>query len=516
MQRKVGSVSTPAAKMKKRLYPAGDNRYGRLHPAARLLPPARANPPQPQVSPGPQPSAPEAAPSGIQLTRDADFLIQSFLPSSEVPHLPHAQSGIPLPFCTPQIAVSFDSPFARGYNPTLQSSVGISQDELLAFIDGLNLAMTASPPLRVVNFAGMVIGFIPYHWAMIAGAVMQTVAQTGMHVLSKTLTDRYLRAANLRLFKPKGLAVRLCTTAAMQHLVMRTGNGGGPSTLDKIGRGVGTVLLHAPIPFSSRIVRAIADKPPKVHASISGVGDGQKMPLATQRRLASLEGYALPLNLAVPPPAKAQGVMDTMGSWGVAFDAWRTGRNQNRIEQRRRELERLDSQLQRLGYNRDGGPPIPMGAGPSGYGGQPGYGVAGPSGYGAQSPPLGAAELYVMGRRERKDLRRAARRSRKRERGPGLIGSLLGPKESRLERRVANADLIEHWQSDKVLWVVIMNAELDREIEGIERAESMDNEERVDAKTWHAEILKERDALEEESDSDSDDEDHGHGGDHTH
>jgi hypothetical protein len=277
---------------------------------------------------------------------------------------------------------------------------------------------------------------------MIAGAVMQTAAQTGMHVLSKTLTDRYLRAANLRLFKPKGLVVRLCTTAAMQHLVMRTGTGAGPSTLDKIGRGIGTVLVHAPIPFTSRIVRAIADKPPKVHASISAVGDGQKMPLATQRRLASLEGYALPLHLDVPPPAKAQGVMDTMGSWGVAFDEWRTGRKQNKIEQRRRELERVEQQLQRLGINPHGGPP------------QPGYGGAGPS------QGMSYGETYVMGRRERKDLRRAARRARKRERGPGLIGSLIGPKESRLERRVANSDLLEHWASESGLWVVIMNVEL--------------------------------------------------------
>jgi hypothetical protein len=34
----------------------------------------------------------------------------------------------------------------------------------------------------------------------------------------------------------------------------------------------------------------------------------------------------------------------------------------------------------------------------------------------------------------------------------------------------------------------------------------MDNEEHVDAKTWQAEIIRERDALEEEEDSDSDDE----------
>ncbi|KAJ7134816.1 hypothetical protein C8R44DRAFT_559696, partial [Mycena epipterygia] len=411
--------------------------------------------PQPKQSP----SEATGSSSGVQFTRDADFLIESFLPIPQHPNPPpYAPHNLPLPFCTPQIATSFDSPFARGYNPVLQSSVDISQEQLLAFLDGLNLAMTSSPPLRVVNFAGMVIGFVPYHWAMIAGAVLQTAAQTGMHVLSKTLTDRYLRAANLRLFKPRGLSVRLCTTAAMQHLVMRTGNGGGPSTMDKIGRGVGTVLLHVPLPLSSRIVRAIADKPPKVHASISNVGDGRKMPLSTQRRLATLEGYALPLQLDVPPPAKAQGVMDTMGSWGVSFDSWRTGRKEDKVEQRRRELARIDEQLRKMGMGSPG--QSQMGAGPSG--------------------------------RERKEMRRAARRSRKRERGGGgLLSGLIGPKEGKLERRVANADLLEHWASDKVLWVVILNGELDKEIEGIERAESLENEEHVDDQTWKSEIVKE-------------------------
>ncbi|KAF8171961.1 hypothetical protein K438DRAFT_1981774 [Mycena galopus ATCC 62051] len=490
-------------------------------------PPAYAPLPDDITYPPPQQPHPQASSSqsggGIQLVRDADVLIQSFLPASESPASPHGQTGIPQPFCTPQIATSFDSPFARGYSPVLQSSVGISQDQFLAFIDGLNLAMTASPPLRVailISFiAGMVIGFVPYHWAMIAGAAMQTAAQTGMHVLSKTLTDRYLRAANLRLFKPKGLVVRLCTTAAMQHLVMRNGTGAGPSTMDKIGRGVGTVLLHAPIPFTSRIVRAVADRPPKIPASIGGVGDGQKMPLATQRRLASLEGYALPLNLNVPPPAKAQGVMDRMGSWGVEFDAWRTGRSQNKVEQRRRELERVESQLRRLGIDPRGGPLQMAGpsgyaaAGPSGYGGQSGYAQPGyggqpgysQPGYGGQQQPVGYGDMYVMGRRERKDLRRAARRARKRERGPGLIGSLIGPKESRLERKVANSDLQEHWATDKVVWLVIMNADMDSEIQGIELAEGMDDE-HLNAEAWRSEIINERDMLEEESDSDLEDE----------
>lgn len=64
---------------------------------------------------------------------------------------------------------------------------------------------------------------------MIAGSGVQTGAKSGMRTLSKTITDRYLRAANLRLFKPRGLSVRICTAAAMHHLVRRGGPqwGGG-------------------------------------------------------------------------------------------------------------------------------------------------------------------------------------------------------------------------------------------------------------------------------------------------
>ncbi|KAJ7867446.1 hypothetical protein B0H13DRAFT_1636144 [Mycena leptocephala] len=440
--------------------------------------PAPAYPGPPQISP-PQLPPPRQSEASIQLTHDADFLIQSFLPPSEISVSSPGSSGIPQPICFPQLAPSYDSPFARGYNRVLQTSVGISQEQLLAFIDGLNLTITASPPLRVVDFAGMVIGSIPNHWAMIAGNLMQIAAEAGMHVLSKTLTDRYLRAANLRLFKPKGLAVRICTTAAMQHLVMRTESDAGPSRMKKIGRSVGTLLVNAPIPYTGRIVRAIADKPPKVPASISGVGDGHKMPLVTQRRLAALEGYALPLQLDVPPPAKAHGVMDKMGSWAVAFDLWSARRAENKVEKRRRKLAHVEDQLRRLGPQ-----------------------------------PLGYGEIYAMSRRERKEFRKAARLARKRQRGPGILDSFIGPKETKLERQVANADLLEHWASDKVLWVVIMNAEMGQEIEGIENAESMENEERIDARTWQAEMIKERDALEAEEDSDSDGEGERFGSDH--
>ncbi len=45
---------------------------------------------------------------------------------------------------------------------------------------------------------------------------MQTGAHVGMHVVSKTLSDRYLRAANERIFSHLGLRARLCNTPALR------------------------------------------------------------------------------------------------------------------------------------------------------------------------------------------------------------------------------------------------------------------------------------------------------------
>ncbi|KAK0225632.1 hypothetical protein IW262DRAFT_1357198 [Armillaria fumosa] len=392
------------------------------------------------MSSSPPPPAYSSA-TGIQLARDAELLIKDFLPAPSEYTGP--SNGIPLPLCIPQIATKFDSPFSRGYNDVLSEAVDIPQAELLAFIDGLNLAMTASPPLRVVDTAGMIIGLIPYHWTIIAGIAMQTAAQTGMRVLSKTLTDRYLRAANQRIFKPRGLSVRLCTTSAMLQLIS---NGGGEppkiSMINKVGRTVGTVLLWLPIPFSSRIVRAIADKPDKIAPS-----EGSKKNLVLKRRLQVIEGMALPLEIDdIPPPHKPEGAMDKMNEYGVRFDKYRNNKKEKKNETRRRELARLEA---------------------------------------------GGSDLSRRDRLQRMRMERNKRRG-------GLISAILGPKESKLERRVANADLLEHWGTEKVVWIVIMNEEQDREIQGIEIADSLEDEERVDDKTWNDVMVLERDELDEE------------------
>lgn len=89
---------------------------------------------------------------------DAQVLIDSFIRPAHV-HEARTPSGLPMPFCLPQIGTGFDTPFARGYSSALYQ-VGISQKTFLDFVDGLNMAMISSPPLQIVNTAGMVVGFV--------------------------------------------------------------------------------------------------------------------------------------------------------------------------------------------------------------------------------------------------------------------------------------------------------------------------------------------------------------------
>ncbi|KAF5332889.1 hypothetical protein D9758_017209 [Tetrapyrgos nigripes] len=533
--------------------------------------------------PPPPPAAmrtPETKSSGhgIQLTRDAQVLIQTYLPGGtaidekerlreyyeQQDKLQHGQTSstwmptqtqaaaasgdaLPLPLCIPQISISarFDSAFARGYNETLER-VDISAQTLLDFIDGLNLAIVASPPLRVVDAVGQALGFVPFHWAMIAGIVLQTTAQTGMRVLSKTLTDRYLRAANLRLFKPRGLSVRLCTTPAMLALIQKqtqlktSGKGKTKETLDKVGRTVGTVLLHAPLPLSSRIVRAIADKPPLITPA---PGESTEN-VVLRRRLAlvSPPGPELALSLrmqGLPAPKKPEGIMEMINQWGLKWDGHKESKKERQNEQRRRALQRIDETFATQG-----------GSAGHGHGGRPTSDLLGarpsssrPTGrVGSHSSSSGSFDMRMVGqalsdrqearqaRKEYREVRREVKKRYKSERKEarrqwkddrrarkglpsrrgglisGLVSEALGPRETPMQRRVANADLLEHWSNDDVLWIVIMKDDADREIEGIEFAESLDDEEHVRPEVWNAEMELERENLKEaldDSDSDS-------------
>ena len=84
----------------------------------------------------------------VQHEKDSHTLIDTFLPSTSTYHATPPKGALTTPFCLPQILSGERTPFARGYSNVLLESVDLSMDEFLSFIDGLNLAIVDSPPLR--------------------------------------------------------------------------------------------------------------------------------------------------------------------------------------------------------------------------------------------------------------------------------------------------------------------------------------------------------------------------------
>ncbi len=177
---------------------------------------------------------------------------------------------------------------------------------------------------------------------MLAGALMQTSAQVGMHVMSKTLSDRYLRAANDRIFAPLGLRVRLCKTAALRNLVDHP-EAGKPelSKLKKFGQGAGDVILHLPFPIMKKVVRMFMDKPPPIDPRITD-------PLT--RRLMGMHGYILPVEhgSAIPPPSNPTRVLDKMNGFAV-------GRTKGKADKKAQDAAVRRQILAGMPVSREGG-----------------------------------------------------------------------------------------------------------------------------------------------------------------
>ncbi|KAL1715459.1 hypothetical protein EV715DRAFT_207330 [Schizophyllum commune] len=289
-------------------------------------------------------------------------------------------------------------------------------EEFLSFIDGLNLAIVDSPPLRVVDLVGNILGFIPFDWAVIASIVLPIGAQLGMFALSKTLTDRYLGAANDRIFRPRGLVARICTTAATQKLLGLSNvpeeEGGWKGALNSVGREVGKLVLKPSMPDGNLD---------------AGASEEDKTKRRITRRLEALEGAALPVSLDVPPPAKVEGFANKMQAHGVKFDEGVAKDKEKRRAARLKTLAEVEAKLAELEAK--------------------------------DSSKVGFLD------------RLAAKRAKDRR--------------ELLQRRIANAQLREKWETDEVLWLVIVDAAKDQDIFGIDEAEK---EKDVSEEAWRREI----------------------------
>lgn len=111
------------------------------------------------------------------------------------------------------------SPFARARSRELEAQTGLTQGDLLCFIDGLNEVFLANPALQATNKIGMLVGFVPLATAQIVGSGLQVAAGLGSAGVSAVRTKQYLKKANEVIFNPKGLLVRVVKTDKMLSLV---------------------------------------------------------------------------------------------------------------------------------------------------------------------------------------------------------------------------------------------------------------------------------------------------------
>ncbi len=127
----------------------------------------------------------------------------------------------------------------------------------------------------------------------------------------RPLSDRYLRAANKRIFAPLGLRVRLCKTPALRKLVDHPEvDKDPPSKLKKFGQSAGNVILRLPLPIMGTAVRFFMDKAPPIDPRNAD-------PLT--RRLIIMQGYVLPVEHGptIPPPSKPDKILDKMNGFAV-------------------------------------------------------------------------------------------------------------------------------------------------------------------------------------------------------
>ncbi|KIY61742.1 hypothetical protein CYLTODRAFT_495080 [Cylindrobasidium torrendii FP15055 ss-10] len=217
----------------------------------------------------------------------------------------------------PQTQKDFDAPFVRAYPYELQV-FAISKEEWMQFCDGLNIAMVGSPPLAVVNQVGKILGFVPEPVSMVTSIAMRAGAQTGMRILSKTATDRYLSHANDTFFAPRGLRVRLCKTPAVRALARPGSEPASVSSKAKLLQSAQSVAMHLPI--ASRILNRFT---PAVEPM-----DFTQSPAQRCFAVLDCEGRIAELDYGVPPPTAPTGMVAKVSEVAVKMERRQAGRKE--------------------------------------------------------------------------------------------------------------------------------------------------------------------------------------------
>jgi hypothetical protein len=214
-------------------------------------------------------------------------------PPAYTPHLMR-------PVAIPQVSPKMNSPFARAYSEVL-FAYNIRIEEFVEFVDNFNILMTGSPPLAALNTVGQLLGFVPNHWAQLAGGLTQVTAGVATYAVIKTRCARFVKLANAEYFEPRGLKVQVKSTEEMAKIC-------------------GVALQDVMV------------QPMKPDEDMTGVS-----PLS--RRLRAVEGYVAPLLFDVPPPVEQTNVLAKLSQ--KQSEATRKQMEKKTMKNRQKVLEKM-------------------------------------------------------------------------------------------------------------------------------------------------------------------------------
>ncbi|KAE8443144.1 hypothetical protein EG329_002313 [Mollisiaceae sp. DMI_Dod_QoI] len=189
-------------------------------------------------------------------------------------------------------------PFLRAYSPALQLHA-VHEQEFVAFIDNLTIAQTAPAVLQALNVAGTGIGFVPWHWAILAGLGINAAAIAGSKMITKQRTKRYLEAVNREYFAPRGLKVSLYMDDELAALV----------------------------------------RYPQNQPDLAQIDSRLMLINVRQRRMQMLSPFVAPLSIDVPPPMPQTKFLDKMTAKQVAHKMGKQEKKILKKQEKTRENE---------------------------------------------------------------------------------------------------------------------------------------------------------------------------------
>ncbi|EWY87788.1 hypothetical protein FOYG_09181 [Fusarium oxysporum NRRL 32931] len=118
------------------------------------------------------------------------------------------------PIAIPATSSKLGSPFLRAFPPVLEDQYHLPREVFLRFLDDLNRAAVASPPVQILG--------------MIVGNSVNAAATLSTYAISKSRSELCISTANKELFQPRGLKAefaKLDAVARYAKIPILDGNG---------------------------------------------------------------------------------------------------------------------------------------------------------------------------------------------------------------------------------------------------------------------------------------------------